>query len=218
MPPPPPRRRRSPLRWCFRWGFCVSVVTLLLLVGAFVYLSEVGLPDFVETRLLQALHTRGIELEFSQLRFHWFRGLVAEDVTLAGTRQPQRAEFWAREIALEPSIPSLLRGRIDLAGAEAVDGRVLLPLTSNEGTQETLTIDHIDAVAELGPGDDLRVTRLEADMLGVRLHLTGSLTNVSALGRSLDRAPSGTLSPSWPAETRRFVRTVRSLRFSQAPE
>ena len=37
---------------------------MLLLLAAFARLNSVGLPDFVKTRLVAALHERGVELEF----------------------------------------------------------------------------------------------------------------------------------------------------------
>ena len=56
------------------------LLLLLFLIAAFVYLNEVGLPDFLKRPLVNSLHARGLDLEFSRMRLHWNRGLVAEDV------------------------------------------------------------------------------------------------------------------------------------------
>src|SRR5271167_948259 len=77
---------RAPGRWwrrcrrCFRVLRISSVLLLFFVVAAGVYLNEVGLPGFLKNALLNKLHERGIDLQFSRLRWHLIRGFVAEDV------------------------------------------------------------------------------------------------------------------------------------------
>ena len=61
--------------------FRITVWLLVLaLLGALLYLTQVGLPDFAKQPLLDNLRARGVELQFSRLRLSWQHGIVAENV------------------------------------------------------------------------------------------------------------------------------------------
>src|SRR5437867_10612111 len=91
------QRFRRPFRWCriALWSF------LLLLLGSFLYFNVIGLPDFLKSLLLAELRTRGIELEFSRLRWRWFQGLVAESVQIGGAGLAESPELSVAEVAVK---------------------------------------------------------------------------------------------------------------------
>src|SRR5437868_1023237 len=61
--------------------FRISVWLLVLAVlGAVIYVNQVGLPEFAKRPLLRKLRARGVDLQFSRLRVSWYQGIVAENV------------------------------------------------------------------------------------------------------------------------------------------
>ena len=69
-----------------RFRITVLSITLALL-GALLYLNQVGLPGFIKRPLLEKLRAHGIELQFSRLRWRWAQGIVAENVRFGGTQE-----------------------------------------------------------------------------------------------------------------------------------
>src|SRR4051812_22902320 len=75
-------RPRRIVKRLFR-SFCRLLVLLILaLLAIAVYLEKAGIPDFLKKRIVQQVRARGWDLEFSALRFHWYRGILAENVLL----------------------------------------------------------------------------------------------------------------------------------------
>ncbi|MEI9863820.1 MAG: hypothetical protein WDN00_04550 [Limisphaerales bacterium] len=68
----------------FRWCRITLWLVILSVLCAILWFNQVGLPDFLKTRLVATLHERGVNLEFSRMRLHFIRGLVAENVRIGG--------------------------------------------------------------------------------------------------------------------------------------
>ncbi len=110
---------RVPSNWWRRTKFClramrllILLVLLLLVTVAFAYLSEVGLPGFLKQPLVEALHARGFNLQFSSIRWRWDRGLVAENVRFgSATPEVDIPQLTLREVALHLNHDALLKLR-----------------------------------------------------------------------------------------------------------
>ena len=74
---------RTAFRWC---RFTVWLIILSALLTG-LWFNRVGLPDFLKTRLVDALAQRGVHLEFSRMRLSLERGLVADEVQLGNGSQ-----------------------------------------------------------------------------------------------------------------------------------
>src|SRR6478736_6359968 len=72
------------------------LVVIFLVVGSLVYLDQVGLPGFIQRPLLQKLRDRGVNLQFSRLRWRWHHGIVAENV-MFGATNAGGPKLWAEE-------------------------------------------------------------------------------------------------------------------------
>src|SRR5438876_268610 len=96
-----PPAKRSRARRIFRAIRITILALVLLVVGAAIYLNEIGLPGFLKRPLLARLREHGIELQFTRLRFHWNRGVVAENVRFGTTGvQSNAPNFSANEVEL----------------------------------------------------------------------------------------------------------------------
>src|SRR3954469_14895451 len=67
-------------RTLFRSCRITALVVVAVLLSALLYLNQVGLPGFIKDPLLEKLRARGLELQFSRLRWKPVQGVVAEHV------------------------------------------------------------------------------------------------------------------------------------------
>jgi len=112
-------------RICFRWCRITALFAVLVMVCAFVWLNRIGLPDFLKTRLVEALHSRGIQLEFSRMRMRVTRGLVVENVRVGDARIPDNPTFSVGEVQLQLDFRALLRRRLEIKGLVLRQGKLV---------------------------------------------------------------------------------------------
>jgi hypothetical protein len=200
-------------RWC-RIG--VWVLALSALVG-FVYLNEAGLPDFIKARLQTELQARGLDLQFERLRLRWYRGIVADAVTLGTTTQPDGPKAQLGEVALRFNRRALRRLRFEVEALAIRDGRLVLPLRQHGQPPAQVALEGIRTRLRFLPGDQWEVDEFEARFLGAKIYLTGTVTNATAL-RPWWRPPAaGAPAPLWQAQLRQLVDVRHQMHFSAPP-
>ncbi len=183
MPEVPPRRSRwTPWRTGFRW-FRISILGLILFVLLLLtWLRFAGLPGFVRMRIVSELARRGIAADFRSLHFHWFRGLVAEDlrVSWGGHDGPR---FTMAEADLDLAPPPWGGNRQIVRGVGVRRGDLIVPLHLSNAPPRELRIDEVTADIRFLQNDAWRVRRLAARLAGLQLELRGEITNVARLRR-----------------------------------
>ena len=177
-----------PGRWRRRCGrfFRALRITLVLLlffvVAAGVYMNEVGLPGFLKTSLLKKLHDRGLDLQFSRLRWHLIRGFVAEDVHFErAAATPSDPSFFLKEIELKLNHPAFFNFHWTLDSLVLRVARIALPLGETNGHPLSLSMTNIQAQLRLLPGDEWTLDHFTAAFAGAKMQFSGSLTNASSL-------------------------------------
>lgn len=175
------RRCRRFLRFCWR-SFRTGIVgAALLLVFVFVYLHNVGLPDFLKTRLVRSLHERGWDMEYSRLRFRWMQGVVGEGLHFspaAGRSGPQlfvdRVDFRLNRDAL---------GRFELVPESftLTQGRCLWVLKAEGERAQVLSLENVQGLLKYREPDVFDLAGLRALLHGVQIGIEAHLTNASHL-------------------------------------
>ena len=128
----PPRRFWRSCRIYFR-RFRIAVwLIVLLLVAAFAYVNQIGLPGFVKKPLLENLRARGLDLQFSRLRLRWYRGLVAENVRFERADEPFSPQFTLREVQVRLNHRALSRLQIQIDSLVLREGRLVWPIRRNQ--------------------------------------------------------------------------------------
>jgi hypothetical protein len=189
----------------------------LTALAVFVYLNEVGLPDFLKARLQKELQARGLDVQFERLRLRWYRGLVAETVTLGTTTQPDGPKAHLGEVALRFNHRARRRLQFDLEALAIRDGRLVLPLRQRGQPPAQVALERIRAQLRFLPGDRWELDELDAEFLGAKIHLTGTLTNATAL-RPWWRPPRAAApAPAWQAQLRQLVDACHQVHFSAPP-
>lgn len=186
----------------------------LVCLGA--YLNKIGLPDFVKRPLLANLRSHGVDLEFSRLRLRGYRGIVADDVRLAGMDNPAMPTFHANSADVKLDYAALARLRLDIQGVTLNQGTVRWQLsTTNEPLQE-IVITNIMANLRLLPGDQWTLDRLDAVFMGARFSVSGHVTNATALAslmQAREQKPPGAFS----SKLRRVQQQLENVHFRQPP-
>ena len=149
------------------WGIA------LLALGAFAWFNLVGLPGFLKTRLVTALHQRGVALEFSRMRLRLIHGFVCDNVHLGGTNAPAGAAFSAGEVQLQLNFPALLRRELQVDGLVVRNGRVTLPLTPTNA----LALTNLQTQLRFAADDTWSLDHFSADCNGVRLRVSGEVAH-----------------------------------------
>ena len=164
-------------RICFRWCRITALSVVLVLVFAFVWFNRIGLPDFLKTQLVQALHSRGIGLEFSRMRLRVVRGLVAENVRIGDAKIPGGPELSIRELQLRLDFRALLHRQLQIKGLILNHGDLLWPLSPTN----TLALQNIQADLRFQPDDIWSLNHFQADFAGVKLALAGDIAHASEI-------------------------------------
>lgn len=200
---------------------------LLGVVGTLIYLHLIGLPEFLQRPLLAKLRERGLDLQLANLRLHFYRGVVAQDVRAGRMGETNSLRFQAREADLNVSWPALLRFELALSGVVLRDGQFTLPLEDVARTNRVLTVEHLRVHLRFREDDTWSLDDFHAEFAGANFSLTGAITNASALrewrraragGPTTEPAPMATPASVISQRLRRLANALDQIHFQTQPE
>ena len=160
-------------RLFIRWSRRAAMVAAIALICAFLWFDRVGVPDFLQRRLVGTLRERGVELEFSRLRFSLFRGLIAENVRMGHADAPDSPALSAREVRLELDYHMMMRRQLQLDGLVLLKGKFVLPLSPTN----VLTLDDIQTELHFRADDTWLLDNFQAGFAGAKLTLSGNIVH-----------------------------------------
>lgn len=204
--------------WFRRFRITV-LLTLLGLLGVFIFLNQFGLPGFVRRPLLNELRARGIDLEFTRLRLRWYRGIVADNVRFGQSQQDTAAAFTAKSADLKLSVAQLFHGNLVVRAVAIHQGQFDWKVADTNTPARTLSVKNIEAQVRLLPDDSCVLDDLNAQFAGANFHASADIAHASAV-RDWDvlkqRQPptAGTLS----GRLQRFIETLGTISFAAPPE
>ena len=192
----------------------LQIVLLLLLLGAgggAWYLYRKGFTKPWRELVGEELRRRGVELTFSKLTVDPFRGLLAKDVKIFDSPAHRRVLAKVDEMVLEVNYANAARGTNFLEAITLVDAALELPLDSLRPTGPSAKIEKLNARVLL-PAGEVMVSRLEAEVFGIRVQATGQISNPDALFQNKKSTP-GKTSPALI----RLVEELRGLKYEGPP-
>jgi hypothetical protein len=213
-----PRSWRRTLRLYFRRFRIAIWLILFVLLWVGIYLNQVGLPGFIKRPLLANLQKRGVELEYSRLRLRGYRGIVADDVRLAGMDQPTMPRFAAQSADVRLNHAALLRLKLEVEGVTLHNGELRWDLDLTNQPPETMAITNIMANVRFLPGDQWELDQFDALYQGARFHITGHVTNASRLPGMFRSGGSRQAPELVLARLRRMQAQLNRIHFAQPPE
>jgi len=221
MAPLHPRRFWRICRIYFR-RFRIAVwLVILLLLGALLYVNQVGLPGFVKRPLLEKLRARGLDLQFTRLRVRWYQGIVAENVRFGQPDEPLSPSLTLAELQVRLNYHALTRLQIQVDSVMLRQGRLVLPLAQTNQPTRELALDNIQSELRFLPNDQWRLDNFKAGFGGASIALSGMVTNASlvrdwklfATGQ-----PESVPVAVWQNRLRRLADTFEHIHFSAPPE
>ena len=176
------KRRRHWLLRLFR-GLMISLLLLVfVIVAGGVYLNEVGLPDFFKRPLLRKLADKGLDLDFTRVRWRWHRGFVAEKVQFGKPRgEGNVPRLFAEEVELKISHGALLRFALNVDAVTLRGGDFAWPVQATNEPPLSLSLTNIQTRLSLRPGDQWDLDHFSAGFAGGKLQFSGSVTNASVV-------------------------------------
>jgi len=212
-PSRPPSRRRRLFRVCRK----LALLILCALVGAVVYVNQIGLPGFIKNPLLARLEGRGIQAEFSRLRWRWHEGLVAEDLILRQRGAIGGPEFQSAEACMRLDLARLLRAGVRIESVGVRRGQFSWVLPGTNGLT-ALQLDDIAAEVAVAGDQTLNLQHFTSRFRDLDLAISGSFANPQALARPPDPgAPPRNLELLHQTMTQ-VANYLTNLQFGAAPE
>src|SRR6185312_7930912 len=191
------------------------LLVILALAGFVLYLDRVGLPNFIKNPLLEKLHARGLDLQFTRLRWRVNRGIVAENVFFGRTNDLSSPQLTLKEVQVRLDYAALLKRQFQIQSLQLRQGQLTWPVVSTtNGPTRELSIENIQTDLQLLTNDVWELDNLQAQFGGANIQLSGMLTNASVIrdwkyfhGKA---ATPGTLQ----ARLRRVADTLQEIHFT----
>lgn len=207
------------LRLYFRRFRIMVWLVLLLIVGIFVYLNQIGLPDFVKKPLLENLRVRGIDLQFSRLRLDWINGIVADHVRFGRPDNPESPYLTVREIKVGLDRSQLKKLTLQIESLTLRNGILVWPLLEPNHPPRQISLQIIETDLRFLPGDQWELDNFRAIFSTANIRLSGTLTNASAINewqflRSKEPIPAQIVD----SRLRQFADLLEKIKFSTPPE
>jgi AsmA-like C-terminal region len=216
------RERRGFWRTCriyFRRFRMVLWLVILALLGALLYLNQVGLPGFLKRPLLESLRSRGLDLEFSRLRLNWHRGIVAENVRFGRADVPMSPQFTASQVQLRLNYRALARLHFQIDALVLRQGRLTWPLAETNQAPRQLTVQDIQSELRFLPGDEWSLEQFTAGFAGANIQLSGTVAHASAVRQwKFLQAREAAKAGVWRERLRALEEALERIHFSQPPK
>jgi hypothetical protein len=181
------------------------------LIGGFWYAYDKGFTRKWRGFVTDEFRKRGLEVSLRRMKLEPFRGIVAKDVRIYDARDRQRLVGVIDEMLLVIDYANLLRGKAFLNALELRDANLSLPLEPANPRGSQLEINKLSGRLFLPP-QQIYLSRLEAELYGIRVTATGRLINPQSF--PLKKGTEQTLPV---ALLERVIEELQRLRFESAP-
>jgi len=183
------------------------VMTALLWAGWYAY--ERGFTRKWRGFVTSEFHKRGVDLTLRQLALVPFRGIVARDVRIYSGGDRKRTVAVVDEMLLVIDYASLLREQPFLQALELRDARLSVPLVTGNPHGPAVEVAGLSGRMFFSP-QQVHLSRLEADLYGIRVSASGRLVNPQLFGGGGLRDSQGFV--RWGE---RVIEELGKLRFEQ---
>ena len=144
MATPDTPRRWHRFRVVFRRCRITALLFILALIGFVFYLDKVGLPNFIKDPLVEKLHDRGLDLQFTRLRLRLNRGIIAENVFVGRTNDLSSPQLTLKEVQVRLDYAALLKRQFQIESLQLREGQLTWPVVSTtNGPTRQLSIENI---------------------------------------------------------------------------
>ena len=160
------------------------------------------------------MEARGLAIDFTRLHLRGLTGLGARNLTLRNYHETNGPSLKAVDAALDLGLVSLLLGDVEVKGIRISEGELAWPLPGGTAGEKPLVVRHISTEISLGPQGELELQQFKGDMLGSRIYLKGSITNIM---QAAPAQPNRTTA-DFSEHLRSVITTLEGFRYDSPPD
>src|SRR6185503_14153115 len=134
-------------------------------------LERAGLPDFLKRRIVANIRARGWDVDFSRLRFHWQRGIVAENLHLQRARHNPGPTIFVEEASCQLNHRALRNFDVEVGSVLLRGGRVVWQFAETNQQTANFRLDKIGGELVFATNDVWQLRSLGAEMLGASMQI-----------------------------------------------
>lgn len=182
------------------------------------YFENRGLPEFVKARILNNLREKGLEIDFDSMRWIPSEGVLVENATLVAPNDPNEPSFSAETIQVSMQPLQWLFKDINIDEAILRGGRLRLPIESEMDDVESFEAVGIATRLKLHSRQWWELDYLRAEMLGLEVTFSGSVTNAFAFSEWSTGKRSVDTPRKFGQLLKQIVETKQRIQFNEPPE
>ena len=202
----------------FLWKNAMRLVLVLVFVGipaVMFYVREEGIGFGAKEALARALSSNAIEVSIGRLALDPFAGLLARNIAIHDRDRGGRLIAKISSIALSLNLSELAHGRVVVDKLSLQNAGVSIPVESGE-VAPRLDVQRVYAEVIL-LGDQLRLSRFEGLVAGIRVELSGLFLNPSAFGLPSPQAGNSRGIAAAPQLIEKVLNEMAALTFPDEP-
>lgn len=195
----------------------IRLVLVLVFIGipaGALYLREAGIGFGAKEALARALSSPALEVSIGRLALDPFSGLLARDIAVHDRGHDGRLLAGISSIVLSLNLSELAQRRIVVDKVSLQNTGVSIPV-GNAGESTRLDVQDVSAELSL-QGDQLRLSRFQGLVEGVRVELSGIFLNPSSLSFNR-REPANASERKIPEILQRVLADLAALKFPDGP-
>ncbi|MBM3836821.1 MAG: hypothetical protein FJ398_02460 [Verrucomicrobia bacterium] len=187
---------------------------MVLLVLAFLYLNQIGLPGFVAARIEDQLQSRGIDLQFDRLRLRGLRTCLAENVRWRKAPDLLHPDLRVASAELRLRAGALWRFQAQLESLIVRQGRLIVPFLSSNAPPARLPLEDIQLELRSSSDGQWDLARFTARCKNAALQASGTITNALAQRAAPPREPGEKRVSAWLERLHQLVTSLDRITFS----
>ena len=205
-------------RVCFRWVRIVVWLAVLSLLCGYIYLTQIGLPEFLKQKLVAELHTRGLDLQYEEMRLDPLGHIIAENIRFERADDPSSPKLFIGRVGLSLDWEALKQRRLVIDSLLIRKARLTLPLIVSNQPPEQLVVEDIQTELMLRPDDRWEVVFMTARCLGAHIRISGSLANGPDARNWKFGGKTNRTQQVWQEYLRQTVVAAGRMNFDTVPE
>jgi hypothetical protein len=159
-----------------RTALMLLVAAGILALGvALWWANRTGLPETWRALIERELEKQGLHVNIARLRYEPLRGVVAEEIRVFSDGSHAHQVSRLERVVIEVDKPRLARGEVKVTRFELVDGRLDLPVDTENPDSQVLEATHVNAIISMPGGRLLEIREAHGEVEGIEVTLTARL-------------------------------------------
>lgn len=190
----------------------------MLVASTFLYLTLIGVPQFVKDQLQHELQARGVQLDLGRVRLRGARTLQIDDVSLGQRTAANSPRLLIKRAELQLDTGALLRFSLSPELLKIRQGEITWPTSPPLLTAQStnwLAIDQITTELRFLARDHWHLEKFQGRLQNLQVEISGRITNAAALRQAKPARPES--GPTdWVQRLQPIMDQLHRLQF-QAP-